>query len=69
MQLVGIFFKNIFFSQIEGEWYEMVIFGAVVGFGGLWWFGVAAGFDEGDEKFLAGDRVTIDFVGKWKNLS
>ena len=47
----------------------MVIFGAVVGFGGLWWFGVAAGFDEGDEKFLAGDRVTIDFVDKWKNLS
>ena len=28
-----------------------------------------AGFAEEDERFLAGDRVTVGFVSKWKNLS
>ena len=28
-----------------------------------------ASFAEEDERFLAGDRVTVGFVSKWKNLS
>ena len=40
-----------------------------LGFNGLRRLGVMAEFDEGDERFLAGDKVTVGFIRKWKDLS